>query len=186
MLLLWAAVLGVAVGFLRRGSLSNLAQFKLRGAWCILLALSIQVLIFPLPGREAIIRFGTPYFHLISYVFLLLFVALNRRYWQIILMGFGLLSNFVVVALNGGYMPASVEALRGAGKWKMADCLLAYITCGNVKLMSEQTKLNLLGDIFYLPAGVPLASAFSLGDLILALGLILLLQAKMARLKQAA
>ncbi len=181
MLLIWAAVLGVVIGFLRRGSLFNLARLRLRGAWCILLALGIQLLIFPLPGREAIVRFGAPYFHLISYVFLLLFVVLNRKYWQIILMGLGLLSNFVVIAINGGYMPASVEALRGAGSQKVAERLLEQTIFGNVVLMSEQTRLNFLGDIFYLPSWVPFASAFSLGDLMLALGLVLLLQAKMAR-----
>jgi len=181
MLLIWAAVLGVVIGFLRRGSLFNLAQLKLRGAWSILLALGIQLLIFPLPGREAIVRFGAPYFHLISYVFLFIFVLLNRKYWQIILMGLGLLSNFVVIVLNGGYMPASVEALRGAGSEKVAERLLEHKTFGNVVLMSEQTRLNFLGDNFYLPAWVPFANAFSIGDLILAIGLVLLLQAKMAR-----
>lgn len=181
MLLLWAAVVGVVIGFLRRGSLLNLAQLKLRGTWCILLALGIQVLIFPLPGREAIVRFGTPYLHLLSYVFLFLFVVLNRKYWQIVLMGLGMLSNFVVIAINGGYMPAKIEALRGAGSAKVAERLLEHTTFGNVVLMSEQTKLNFLGDLFYLPSWVPLASAFSAGDLILAVGLILLLQAKMTR-----
>lgn len=180
MFLLWAVILGVLIGFLRKGSLKNLSQLKLHGTWLILVALVIQLLIFPLGARKPLIGFGTEYLHILSYLLLLAFVFLNRRYWQIILMGLGMLSNFLVILANGGHMPATEAALRGAGLNRVADRITAGNTSGNIILMSEDTKLNFLGDIMYMPSWVPLANAFSLGDLLLGLGIILFLQEKMA------
>jgi hypothetical protein len=45
----------------------------------------------------------------------LAFVILNRRYPELLVMGVGLFSNFLAILVNGGYMPASAEALRQAG-----------------------------------------------------------------------
>jgi len=180
MFLLWAVILGVLIGFLRKGSLKNLAQLKFHGTWLILAALFIQLLIFPLGPREPLVRFGTEYLHILSYLLLLAFVFLNMRYWQMTLMGLGLFSNFLVIFANGGYMPATEAALRGAGLDKVADQVVAGSASGNIILMSEKTKLNFLGDIMYMPSWVPLANTFSVGDLLLGLGIILFLQ-QMAR-----
>lgn len=181
MFLIWAVILGLLIGFIRRGSLANLARLKLRGLWLILAALVIQLLIFPLDPREPIIKAGTPYLHLLSYLCLLAFIGLNWRYFEILIMGVGLALNFLVIAANGGYMPASAKALRQAGLEEVAATLEQGLHHGNTVLMGPETWLNPLGDLLYLPASVPLANAFSVGDLLLALGLVLLLAIEMPR-----
>lgn len=181
MFLIWAIVLGLLLGFLRKGSLRNLAAVKLHAPWLILIALGIQLLIFPLGRSDPLVKFGTEYLHILSYIFLLGFLILNWPYWQVVLMGLGMISNLLVISLNGGYMPASESALRGAGLDEVADLLIQGSTHGNVILMSSQTKLNFLGDILHVPAWVPFANAFSPGDLLLALGIILFLQGRMKR-----
>jgi hypothetical protein len=181
MLLLWAVLLGLLVGFLRKGSLRNLASLKLQGAWLILIAAAIQLLIFPLGEAEPVVKFGTEYFHILSYVILVVFLVLNWRHWQLLVMGAGMISNFVVILLNGGYMPASIEALRRSGSHLVAEKLLTEGTFGNVMLLGEHTQLNFLGDVLYLPGWVPFAGAFSPGDLLLGLGVILFLGIKMKR-----
>lgn len=181
MLLLWSVPIGIVIGYLRGGRLSRLAQIELRGAWLILLALLIQLLIFPIWGRVPLIRFGTQYFHLISYGLLLVFVILNWREWGILAMGLGMASNVLVIAANGGYMPTSPELLRAAGLIEAAEKLKQMGTYANNVLIGPKTHLSLLGDIFYVPAWVPFANVFSVGDALLALGLIVFLQAKMLR-----
>ena len=79
----------------------------------------------------------------------------------------------MVIAANGGYMPASAQALRQAGMEEVAQTLLSQGRLGNVVLMGEATKLNFLGDWLWLPGWVPLSAAFSLGDLLIGLGLTL-------------
>jgi len=181
MFLLWAVLLGLIVGVLRRGSLANLGRLKLRGLWLILIALVIQLLIFPLGHTEPLVGVGTGYLHLASYLILLTFIGLNWHYFEILLMGVGLAFNLLVIGVNHGYMPASAVALRRAGLVRVAEILEQGGHHGNVILMGPTTKLNLLGDWLYLPAPVPLANAFSIGDLLLALGIVLFLGLRMPR-----
>ena len=46
---------------------------------------------------------------------------------------------------------------------------------GNTVLMGETTRFNILGDLLYLPRGIPFATALSAGDLIIALGIVWLI-----------
>ncbi len=182
MLLLWALPLGVILGYLRGGRLANLSHLELRGTWLVLLALIIQLLIFPLGSRPPIVRFGTEYFHLLSYALLAAFVVLNRKEWGILAMGLGMLLNVVVIAANGGYMPTYPELLAAAGRLEAAQKLKEMgIYANNVCINCEgiDARLTFLGDVLYAPAWVPLANVFSIGDVLIAVGLIYFLQAKM-------
>jgi len=179
--LLWAVFLGVLVGYLRGGRIKRLAAVRLRALWLLLPPLLIQLLIFPLGKRDPIITWGTPYWHILSYLFLLALVVLNRRYGEILVMGAGLFLNFLAIVANGGYMPASVEALRQAGMETVAQALEEGRHLGNTILMGVGTRLNFLGDWLFLPAWFPLSSAFSLGDVILGVGAALFLSRRMVR-----
>jgi hypothetical protein len=184
MFLLWAVLLGLLIGFLRRGNLANLAQLKLCSLWLILLALVIQLLIFPLGRAEPLVKSGTEYLHLVSYLLLLAFIVINWRYFEILVMGGGLALNLLVISVNNGYMPASAAALRHAGRGRVADILEQSLHHGNIVLMSAETKLNFLGDFLYIPSAIPLSNAFSIGDLLLALGIIFLLGRRMVQSRQ--
>lgn len=179
--LLWAVFLGVFIGYFRGGRIRNLAALDLRPLWLLLPPLLIQLLIFPLGKRGPILTWGTPYLHILSYVFLLAFVILNRRYPEILLMGAGLFLNFLAIVVNGGYMPASAEALRQAGMESVAQALEEGRRLGNTILMRTETRLNFLGDWLFLPSWFPLSSAFSIGDVILGVGAALFISRRMVR-----
>lgn len=179
--LVWAVVFGFGLGYLRGGRISNLAHLRIRGLWLLLPPLVLQLLIFPLGNRGPIITWGAPFWHILSYLFLLGFVGCNWRYPELMGMGLGLFLNFLAIAANGGYMPASAEALRRAGLESVAQALEAGTRQGNTLLMSSSTRLNFLGDWLYFPSWVPLSSAFSLGDLILGLSAAALLARRMVR-----
>lgn len=179
MVLLWAILLGLLIGLVRHRGVAHLAQLKLRASWLVLLAVLIQILILPL-GQNAkpILTWGMELFHIGSYLLLLLFAVVNVRERALWVMALGMLSNFIVITANGGHMPASIDALRAAGRSATVEKLLTDGVSGNVILMSEQTKLNFLGDIFWLPSWVPFANAFSMGDLLLGVGAVWLLAKK--------
>lgn len=183
MLLLWSLPLGLAVGYLRGGRLKNLTRLELRGAGLILAAFVIQLLIFPLPGLPGpLIPWGTAFLHLTSYALLAGFVVLNRREGGIVLLGMGMLLNVLVISANGGYMPTYPQLLEWAGLRKAAQALAAEGFYGNnvcIGCEGISTRLTFLGDVFATPDWVPGANVFSLGDLVLALGLVYFLQAKM-------
>lgn len=171
MILVWGAVLGVLVGWLLGGKLRYLEHLSLRGGWLVVLALVIQILIFPLGGDKPLIPWGTAPLHFLSYACLAGFLVLNRRHWPLALLAAGLIANLLVISLNSGYMPADAEALRRAGMPELATQLQQEKRVGNVVLMGKGTHLNWLGDWLYLPGWVPLATAFSPGDLAIGLGL---------------
>lgn len=181
MSLLWAVILGLVIGYLRGGRIGRLENLRLHGLWLLLPPLILQLLIFPLGDHGPLLRWGTAYWHILSYLFLVAFVIWNWRYPELLLMGFGLFLNLVVIAANAGRMPASAEALRKAGLESVAQALEAGTRQGNTVLMSSKTRLNFLGDCLFLPAWVPLSSAFSLGDVILGIGAAAFLARHMVR-----
>jgi len=86
----------------------------------------------------------------------------------------GIASNALVILANGGYMPA------GAGDWENAgmpepDSAAVH----NNIVVSEGARLAWLGDTLVVPSWIPGAAVFSLGDILVALGGLLLVQGLM-------
>jgi len=176
MLFLVAILLGVVLGYLFGGRLSNLEHLRLRGLWLVAIALLLQMLIFPLFTDQPILSVGTAALHIVSYVLVFSFLLVNvLRASPLLLVGAGAALNLLVISLNGGLMPASQSALEKAGATEVLAALAESPVYGNIVLMGESTKWNALGDILYLPAWFPLARTFSIGDLLVIVGLTLLI-----------
>lgn len=145
------------------GRLSALATFPLRQTWLVFAAIGLQIGIISLfPGS------GSAYVwtHLFSYGMLLVFLAANRSLPGLWVITSGTLMNFVAIASNEGVMPATVGALRAAGK---------HIDPAQFANSAPLVDANyaFLGDVFAIPAGFPLANVFSAGDVCIVLGALL-------------
>jgi hypothetical protein len=110
---------------------------------------------------------------------LLAFVWRNRQIRGIRIVGVGVICNFVVVVANGGFMPISPETLVQINP----DSALAHWPSGyhygyskDLILLREETRLWALSDVLALPPPFPWPAALSLGDLLIALGIVVLLQ----------
>jgi hypothetical protein len=171
MIFLLAALVGVLLGYVLGGRISNLPSLRLRAVWLVLSALILQVLIFPLFSERPLLPYATVPLHVISYLLIFVFLLLNLRERGLLAIGVGALLNFAAIAANGGRMPASATALARAGLVETADRLTTSGAHGNVLLMGEGTRLNVLGDWLYFPAAVPFATAFSVGDVVIMIGI---------------
>jgi len=171
MIFLLAALAGVLLGYLLGGRISNLASLRLRWLWLVLLGLLLQVLIFPLFSERPLLPYANVPLHYLSYGLVLVFLVANLRVRPLLALGVGALLNVCVIAANGGRMPASATALAAAGYVNVAEKLVAGSTHGNVLLLGENTRLNVLGDWLYFPAAVPFATAFSIGDVLIMIGI---------------
>lgn len=171
MIFLLSAASGVVIGYVLGGRVSRLAGLRLRWIWLVPIALVIQALIFPLVLPSPLLQDAAVPLHVLSYALLFAFLALNLRVRPIFLLGAGALANFAAILANGGRMPASVTALARAGLVEAASQLEASGALSNVLLMSESTRLNVLGDWLYLPSWLPGATAFSIGDVLIMIGL---------------
>ena len=163
------AVVALAIAVLvpaARGKLSNLGRLRLRGVWIVCAALGVQTIALvvakvPQGAARAV--------HIATYVAILAFIVANRRIPWIWVLAIGTALNFVVISANGGVMPASHHELQVAGLSNEAGF--------HNSSFNAHPHLGVLGDIFATPPSLPLANVFSVGDVILLVGLAMVIVA---------
>ncbi len=167
MLLTLSLVLSVLIGLLRRGRIQALGEHTWHRLLLPLIAFGLQVLAF-LPDENATsaARLFAAALHITSYILLLTFVWVNRTAPFMWLTGLGLAANATVVAVNGGFMPVPADAYLGA----------ASVYYNNATVLSHGQRLLLLADIFRTPAWIGLHQAFSVGDLMVTIGVFIVVQ----------
>ena len=162
MLLLLVSAIVLASVPLAGGRLGRVADVRVRGAWTLAAALGIQLAILE------VVPSGMPFVHqaahLLSYVLAGAFVVANRRVPGMVLVGLGGALNATAIFVNDGVMPAAPGALRTAGMATQHD---GFLNSAAV----QHPHLGFLGDVFAVPASWPAANVFSVGDVLLVLGL---------------
>lgn len=144
------------------GRLSALGEVRLRGTWIVFSALAVQIVIISvIPGGGGWVHQAI---HLSTYGMVGVFAWLNRRVPGLAVASAGGLSNFAAIAANGGVMPASPSALRTAG---LEPDPGAFENSAAL----EDPRLAWLGDVFALPAHWPVSNVFSIGDVLLVVGI---------------
>ncbi len=173
-------ILGVSLilALLRGGRLDHLALLPLRWRGVILAGFLMQVLVFSeFWQAQPALRAATHFGYVLSLTMLLMALVANLRLAGLPLITFGFCLNFVVIALNGGYMPSSAAARTLGG--------LSYLEPGQVTSNSigigPGTRLEFLGDIFAIPRGFIFPNVFSIGDVLIACGAFYLIQRAMVR-----
>ena len=161
MLLLAACALAVLSPLLAGRWPAALLLHRWRWPLLIWATLAIQVVVVevPLPGGLA------PVLHVVTYLVALGFVWANRHIPRILLVAAGAAANGITIALNNGVLPASTGAAAAAG----IDPHTAFANSAVV----DHPTLPWLGDVFAWPAPLPLANTFSVGDVLIVLGILL-------------
>lgn len=175
MLYLLACFMGIAAGLAAKGSISNLANFKLEKIYLIIAAFVIRTTAQVLSARGMVWLIESSLL-IYGITFLLLLAAFwyNRHSIGALIIGAGCLMNNVVMLLNGGKMPVSLEAMDRAGMTGMLE-FMKNGADGKHSLLTESTKLPWLADIIHLPSFLGLLMEIvSIGDLVIALGLAVL------------
>ena len=107
-----------------------------------------------------------------SQLLLLVFAWLNRHLPGMSILMAGLLLNMAVMAANGGFMPITPDtAERLVGAEKVASMELgSRFGYKDILLAASETRLEWLSDRFLPPVWSPYQVAFSLGDVLIAIG----------------
>jgi Family of unknown function (DUF5317) len=142
------------------GRLGALVEVRLRRMWAIFVALGMEIAAIDLPGLPEGVRAALM---VAAYPVLAVFLAANWRVPGMPLVALGGALNLLTISVNGGVMPASPSALAGAGLDPAAPGFQNSTAL-------DDPRLPFLGDIFSIPASWPLSNVFSVGDVLIALG----------------
>ncbi|NLO82453.1 MAG: DUF5317 domain-containing protein [Clostridiales bacterium] len=174
MFILYAVAIGILAGYIRGGRMKWLTLRPLKHNGLAIGGFAIQIILFSgISFLSKIPRGLTISLHVISYILLLLFTFFNRKITGIPIIGTGILSNALAISLNGGYMPTYIGKLEGTSMGKYSESVAQGFN--NSIAITDSTKLPWLCDIFHLPEWLPFSNVFSIGDVIIAVGVCLYL-----------
>jgi hypothetical protein len=153
---------------LARGRLSALADLSFRHAWLLPAAFAIQLaIVYVVPHwPHAVLNVA----HMATYGFAATFAVLNRRVPGLLVVATGGLSNFIAISANGGVMPASPSALATAG---LADTPGQFASSAGL----SDPNILFLGDVFAVPASWPVHNVYSVGDVLIVVGALVMVHA---------
>jgi hypothetical protein len=147
------------------GSYGALARLKIRGTSLIMIAFAIQIAVISVVEIDSVaVSKGL---HVLSYLMLGACLTCNRHVKWLWVIFLGWASNFAVIALNSGVMPTSVSAARALDR--------NLTTTFENSAVLANPRLSVLGDVFISPEWMPLRNVFSIGDVLLLIGLCLTL-----------
>jgi Family of unknown function (DUF5317) len=167
MFILYAVPIGVVLGYLIGGRLDRLGTMRFEWAWLAIVGLVVQVLLFsPLLTAVADAEVGAAVY-VVSTAAVLVAVLRNISVPGMPLVWLGAASNLAAVIANGGIMPTTDAALTTAG--------LEPVTGLSNSAVVANPALGPLTDIFALPAWFPLANVFSIGDVLIGVGIVIVI-----------
>jgi hypothetical protein len=172
MVLALGVPLGLLLGLALGGRISALAELRIRAAWLFYAAIGLQVAAFPsgvLPWSVG--DTVATVLWIASYAVLIAAAVVNLRLPGAAVVALGMLSNLAAVVTNGGHMPARASALRAAG--------VLYHGVHNNSAVASHPTLPWLIDRWPVPAWIPMGNVYSVGDVLIAAGAVIVVCAGM-------
>jgi hypothetical protein len=171
MVLVAPVLVALAVGLLLGGSFERLARLRLRRIELVVAAFVLQVIAFPFTWLPWTTSGLLPVvLWLVSFSLLAVAAWANRRVPGVLVIAVGMASNVAAIVVNGGYMPVLPSALRGAGE--------SYDVSNN-SAAEASPHLGWLVDRWAVPDWMPTGNVFSVGDVLIAMGVIVLVWSAM-------
>lgn len=167
-------LISLIVGFLRKGSLRGIADLKLKAALVFPFLLIIQFVIYAFQNKFEFLITISGYLFIAVYLCGLYFLWLNRQHYGFLLIFAGVFLNFLVMALNGGRMPVSLEAAMILDPYYI-DVLKSGVYAKH-SLLTESTKLAFLGDVIPITDPYPKSQVISIGDVFMNIGVFFFIQ----------
>jgi Family of unknown function (DUF5317) len=170
--IVYAVPVGLLAGLLLGGRIGALAQLRIRWAWLAVAGFVVQLLIYSEPiGSTIGLDEAVPAIYIASNVVVLAAVLRNLALPGMAVIAAGATCNLVAILANGGYMPTDANALATAGGRDISGLTNSIIVA--------DPALPFLTDIFAIPAWVPLANVFSIGDVLIGAGVAIVIAAAM-------
>jgi hypothetical protein len=159
--ILYGLLAGIVAGLVLGGRPAGVAALRLRWIPLVFAGLLAQVILFSGPVSDRVGSLG-PILYVGSTALVLVAVLRNVRLPGLVVVAAGGACNFAAIVANGGYMPASPGALAAIGH--------ALSSTYSNSTVVTRPALEPLTDIFFLPRWIPFSNVFSIGDVLIATG----------------
>jgi multisubunit Na+/H+ antiporter MnhE subunit len=160
-MIFYGLLIGLVVGAAAGGRLSQLEMLQIRWWWAGLAAIAFQLLLFSTPIGSAIGAIA-PVAYVLSTGAVLAAVLANLDSMGFRILAAGAVANLAAIIADGGYMPSTEAALQLANRGQESGY-------SNSAVLSHP-NLAIFTDIFAIPSWMPLANVFSIGDVLIATG----------------
>jgi hypothetical protein len=168
--ILYAVVAGLILGLVTGGSPGRLGELRFRWAPLIVLGMAVQLALFSSPLGNAL-GDAAPLVYILSNVTVLIAVGANLAIPGLAIVLVGGSSNLLAIVANGGYMPVSTDALATMGRMPKVDY--------SNSAPRDVVNFGPLTDVFTMPAWVPMSNVFSVGDILIGIGIAIAVVAAM-------
>lgn len=167
------------VGKLRKGKIKNLIHIPTEGWVFILLGFIISYLsVFLISGGNEFLYKKLAYIQSISSLLIIIGILYKALNFDRLILAMGFLLNAIPIAFNKGKMPVNGDSLLKLGLNKQFVLLKENLVVTHT-LLDDSTKAGFLSDIISLKYIFP--KVVSIGDLIIALGIFLIIQNNIRR-----
>ena len=150
-----------SIGAVSGGSVTRLGELQFSWAPLIAIGMVVQLLLFSTTVGDAV-GAAAPVVYVASNLAVLAAVWKNRAIPGLPLVLVGGAANLVAICANGGYMPVSGDALVALGRLPREGYVNSRFLDG--------AALVPLTDLFAMPAWLPMANIFSVGDVLIGVG----------------
>ncbi|MGO1368449.1 DUF5317 domain-containing protein [Senegalia sp. (in: firmicutes)] len=172
-------LLAVIVGYMKGGKFIRLKNLEFKMLSPIIIALIFQYLLLIFSDNDLkIVGNYVEEIYLGSFILLFIGILLNIKTPSLWLVLIGAISNFVVFFMNGMKIPVAADALNLAGM----NSTINLIENGQYKLyeiIASGTDYSLLGKVIAIDQVLPISGVFSIGDVLITLGLFVFIESHM-------
>ena len=172
MFIVYAVAIGLLLGHVLGGRLSRLASIQFHWPWLAIGGFLIQLALFSDAVSNAV-GYAGPAIYVGSTFAVLVAVLRNVRLTGLVVVAAGAGANLAAIVANGGFMPASAAAVAALGGGLPS-------AAANPAIVASPA-LEPLTDLYAMPGWLPLASVFSVGDVLIAVGVVVVLVSGMRR-----
>ena len=172
MFILYSLIVGLILGLILGGRPLAIGELRIRWGLLIAAGLAVQIILFSDAVAARVGDLG-PALYVGSTLMVGVAILRNVTIPGIPLVLLGAISNMTAILANGGFMPTAPGAAAALGK-------SAPVIYSNSAFVARPA-FEPLTDLFALPAWMPFANVFSIGDVLIGIGVVVLMATTMRR-----